>query len=153
VGIIKERFLFVKFMRPIETTNVLSPFDPGIFSLVVYGLVVFVLIGMMLFLSAWLGEKRSSEEKLRPYESGIIPTGTARLHHPVPFYLVAIFFLLFDVEGIFIFSYAVCAKELSWLGWFKINFFIMILLLGLAYIWRKGGLDWGPARNDHSNLP
>jgi NADH-quinone oxidoreductase subunit A len=140
-------------MQSIEITNQLSPFNPGIFSLVVYSFIVFVLIGIMLVISAWLGEKKSSKEKLRPYESGVIPTGKARLHRPVPFYLVAIFFLLFDVEGIFIFTYAISAKELSWLGWFKINFFILILLLGLAYIWRKGGLEWGPARNDHSNLP
>jgi NADH-quinone oxidoreductase subunit A len=107
----------------------------------------------MLFLSAWLGEKKSSKEKLRSYESGVIPTGKARLHHPVPFYLVAIFFLLFDVEGVFIFTYAVSAKELGWLGWFQINFFIIVLLLGLAYIWRKGGLKWGPTFQKTSKRP
>ncbi len=134
-------------MQPISTTDVLTPFQPGIFALVIFTVVVFVLIGIMIFLSSWLGQKRPSPEKLRPYESGIIPTGAARLHHPVPFYLVAIFFLLFDVEGIFIFAYAVSAKELGWLGWFQINFFIVVLLLGLAYIWRKGGLEWGPTRS------
>jgi len=140
-------------MQPISPSDILTPFQPGVFCLTVYGTVVLILIGGMLFLSAWLGEKKSSAEKLRPYESGIIPTGVARLHHPVPFYLVAIFFLLFDVEGIFIFAYAVSAKELGWIGWFQINFFIMVLLLGLAYIWRKGGLEWGPSRSVRSNQP
>lgn len=134
-------------MQPVSATNILAPYEPGIFALTIYSLVVFVLIGIMLFLSSRLGRKQPNPEKLSPYESGIIPTGTARLHHPVPFYLVAIFFLLFDVEGIFIFAYAVSAKELGWIGWFQINFFIVVLLLGLAYIWRKGGLEWGPTRS------
>ncbi len=129
-------------------TVTLTPFQPGIFALVIFSLAVIVLIGIMLFLSFRLGSKRPNPEKLSPYESGIVPTGPARLHHPVPFYLVAIFFLLFDVEGIFIFAYAVSAKELGWIGWFQINFFIMVLLLGLAYIWRKGGLEWGPTRSE-----
>jgi NADH-quinone oxidoreductase subunit A len=99
----------------------------------------------LLFLSAWLGEKRPDPEKRRPYECGIIPTGTARLRYPVPFYLVAVFFLIFDVEGAFIFSWAIAFELLGWRGWLQITFFIVVLLLGLFYIWRKGGLEWGPA--------
>jgi NADH-quinone oxidoreductase subunit A len=121
-------------MQPIATAG-LSPWVPGVFSLIVYFLVVAVLLGVLLFLSAWLGEKKPSVEKSRAYESGIIPTGTARLRYPVPFYLVAIFFLIFDVEGAYIFA---------WKGWLQISFFITVLLLGLFYIWRKGGLEWGP---------
>ncbi len=140
-------------MQPYVATNLLSPDQPGMFSLIIYSIAVFFLIVLLLFLSTWLGDKRWSSEKFRPYESGIIPTGAARLHHPVPFYLVAIFFLLFDVEGIFIFTYAVSARELGWLGWFKINFFIIVLFLGLAYIWHKGGLEWGPTSRETSKLP
>ena len=92
----------------------------------------------------WGGRKKKTEEKLRPYESGIIPTGDARLHYPVPFYLVAIFFLIFDVEGAFIFAWAIAHGKLGWAGWLQISFFIVLLLLGLFYVWRKGGLDWGP---------
>ncbi|MGD8344423.1 MAG: NADH-quinone oxidoreductase subunit A, partial [Desulfobacterales bacterium] len=73
-----------------------------------------------------------------------IPTGDARLHYPVPFYLVAIFFLIFDVEGAFIFAWAIAHGKLGWAGWLQISFFIVLLLLGLFYVWRKGGLDWGP---------
>jgi NADH-quinone oxidoreductase subunit A len=95
-------------------------------------------------LSRWLGQRKPGEEKLRPYESGIIPTGPARLHYPVPFFMVAIFFLIFDVEGAFIFSWAIAAKSLGWAGWLQIGFFIFVLMGGLVYIWVKGGLEWGP---------
>jgi len=128
----------------IAVSSALSPWQPGIFSLALYALVVLVVIGAMVFLSSWLGEKRPGVEKQRAYESGIIPTGAARLHNPVPFYMVAIFFLLFDVEGVFIFSWAVASRELGWAGWLQISFFILILLYGLVYIWKKGGLEWGP---------
>ncbi len=131
-------------MQSAALSSALSPWQPGIFSLVLYGLVVLVVIAAMIFLSSWLGEKRPGVEKQRAYESGIIPTGAARLHNPVPFYMVAIFFLLFDVEGAFIFSWAVASRELGWAGWLQMTFFILILLYGLVYIWKKGGLEWGP---------
>jgi NADH-quinone oxidoreductase subunit A len=92
-----------------------------------------------------LGVKNETAEKLTPYESGVIPTGSARFRYPVPFYLVATFFLIFDVEAAFIFSWAVAFEELGWEGWLRISFFIIVLLVSLFYIWVKGGLDWGPA--------
>jgi NADH-quinone oxidoreductase subunit A len=131
-------------MQPITGTGALSPWQPGMFSLVVYIVIVMALIAALLFLSHWLGERRPGEEKLRPYESGIIPTGPARLRYPVPFFMVAIFFLIFDVEGAFIFSWAIAAESLGWAGWLQIVFFIFVLLGGLAYVWIKGGLAWGP---------
>lgn len=131
-------------MQPIVNAAPLSPWEPNIFSMTVYGLMVLALIAVLLFISSWLGQKKPSPEKLRVYESGIIPTGTARLRYPVPFYLVAIFFLIFDVEGAFIFSWAIACENLGWSGWFQITFFIFVLVLGLVYIWVKGGLEWGP---------
>lgn len=131
-------------MQPILVSDVLSPWEPGVFSLVVFTAVVFGLTAVLLFLSAWLGEKKPNLEKLRPYESGIIPTGSARLRYPVPFFLVAIFFLIFDVEGAYVFSWAVACEPLGWAGWMQMSFFIVLLLLGLVYIWQKGGLEWGP---------
>ncbi|HHP7233874.1 MAG TPA: NADH-quinone oxidoreductase subunit A [Desulfobacterales bacterium] len=130
-------------MQPL-TGAALSPWEPGVFSLTVYSLVILALIFVLLFITAWLGEKKPTPEKRRPYECGIIPTGSARLRYPVPFYLVAIFFLIFDVEGAFIFAWGIAWQELGWKGWGQITFFIAVLLLGLAYIWRKGGLEWGP---------
>jgi NADH-quinone oxidoreductase subunit A len=120
----------------------LSPWDAGILSLAAYTFLVFVLIGVLLFLISWLGEKKKSVEKARPFECGIIPTGSAWFRYPVPFYLVATFFLVFDLEAVFIFAWAVAFEELGWMGWMRITFFIIILLLSLFYIWKKGGLDW-----------
>ncbi|MGE0083072.1 MAG: NADH-quinone oxidoreductase subunit A [Desulfococcaceae bacterium] len=132
-------------MHPVTDMSALSVWNPGIFSLTVFGIIVTVLIGFLLFLSFWLGEKKPNAEKMRVYESGIIPSGSARLRYPVPFFMVAIFFLLFDVEGAYIFSWAVACKDLGWSGWMQMSFFIIILLLGLVYVWRKGGLEWGPS--------
>jgi len=135
-------------MIPLAHPSELSPWNPGIFSLVVYSLLVAVFIIAMLIVSDRLGNKKPGLEKLRAYESGIIPTGSARLRYPVPFYLVAIFFLLFDVEAAFIFSWAIAMHDLGWSGWLQITFFIFVLILGLVYIWRKGGLEWGPTARD-----
>ena len=131
-------------MQPIDTTGALSFWEPGILSLTIFGVLILVFIASQLFVAHWLGEKKKTKEKSRAYESGVIPTGTARLRYPVPFYLVAIFFLLFDVEAAFIFSWAIAFKELGWAGWLQISFFIVVLILGLIYIWNKGGLEWGP---------
>jgi NADH-quinone oxidoreductase subunit A len=136
-------------MQPADFSGALSPWTPGVFSLAVYTVAVFVLLALLTAASSFIGSRRPSEDKLRPYESGIIPTGSARLRYPVPFYLVAIFFLIFDVEGAFIFSWAISARELGWAGWFQMTFFIVVLLLGLVYIWKKGGLEWGPTRKDN----
>lgn len=133
-------------MQPGSIPGTLSFWQPADFSLIIYGIIVLGLVAVLLFISAWLGEKKANPEKLKPYESGIIPTGTARLRYPIPFFLIAIFFLIFDVEGAYIFSWAVACKRLGWSGWLQISFFIFVLLLGLVYIWRKGGLDWGPSR-------
>jgi NADH-quinone oxidoreductase subunit A len=131
-------------MQPITEPVVLYPWQPGMFSLVVYIVAVLGLTAVLLFLAAWAGTRRPNREKLRPYESGIIPTGSARLRYPVPFFMVAVFFLIFDVEAAFILSWAVAGKTLGWPGWIEITFFIAVLIIGLIYIWRKGGLEWGP---------
>lgn len=133
-------------MHPLSAAPWHSPWEAGIFSLALFALLCLGFILAMLMVSAWIGERRPSKEKLRPYECGVIPTGTARLRYPVPFYLVAIFFLLFDIEGAFIFSWAASFRELGWQGYLEILFFITMQMLGLAYIWRKGGLEWGPTR-------
>lgn len=136
-------------MQQISGTGFLSPWQPGIFSLVIYLVIVLALTAVLLFLSRWLGQRQPTVEKMRAYESGIIPTGPARLRFPVPFFMVAIFFLIFDVEGAYIFSWAVAAKDLGWAGWFQIEFFIFVLIAGLVYIWAKGGLGWGPDQSKH----
>ncbi len=127
----------------IPATPDFSPWNPGLLSMGIYVSMVFILLGVILFLAGWLGEKRLNPEKLRPYECGILPSPGLRPAHPAPFYLVAIFFLLFDVEGAYVFAWAVALKPLGWWGWLEITSFIVILLLSLFYLWAKGGLDWG----------
>jgi NADH-quinone oxidoreductase subunit A len=130
-------------MHPVAPVT-LSPWVPGLLSFVLYVAIVVGLLTFLLLLTAWLGEQKPDPEKARPYECGVIPTGWARFRYPVPFYLVAVFFLIFDVEAAFIFSWAVAMEDLSWRGWLQISFFIIVLLLSLFYIWKKGGLDWRP---------
>lgn len=109
-----------------------------------YALMVFVILAALMFLATWLGGRRPNPEKDSPYESGVVPTGSARLKFPVQFYLVAIFFIIFDLEAVFIFSWAVAFDLLGWPGFIYITFFIAALAAGLAYIWKKKGLEWGP---------
>jgi len=129
-------------MQPVSLSHAFSPWTAGIFSLALYAGAVLLLVGVLLFLTAWLGEKKESAEKQIPYECGIRPTGSARFPYPVPFYLVAAFFLVFDLEAVFIFAWAAAFGELGWMGWLRITFFIVVLLLSLFYVWKKGGLDW-----------
>jgi NADH-quinone oxidoreductase subunit A len=129
-------------MQPVSMSGAFSPWNAGIFSLALYTMVVLALIGAILFLTAWLGGKKKTLEKQRPYECGIVPTGLARFRYPVPFYLVALFFLIFDVEAAFIFAWAVAFDVLGWSGYLRITFFIIVLLFSLFYVWKKGALDW-----------
>ena len=134
-------------MQP-PSTPLWSLSTPGILGLALYSGLVLILMALILMLTGWLGEKQPGLEKSRPYECGIIPTGSARLAVPVPFYLVAAFFLIFDVEAAFIFAWAIAFDDLGWLGWLQVTFFIFVLLLSLLYLWKKGALDWssGAAR-------
>ena len=116
------------------------------YQLAVYTLVTTILIGGLLVAARWLGSSRHSSGKDLPYESGVIPSGSARLAWPVPFYLVAIFFIVFDVESAFIFLWAVAHDLLGYAGLIHITVFIVVLLAGLAWLWKKGALDWGPSQ-------
>jgi NADH-quinone oxidoreductase subunit A len=98
----------------------------------------------MLGLSWVLGERHRERETVEPYESGILVTGSARLRLSPKFYLVAMFFVIFDLEAAFILVWAVAARELGWLGYLEISVFVAILLGALGYLWRVGGLEWGP---------
>ena len=131
-------------MEPLPVTGLLTPWEPGFLSLIIYAVLVLILAAALLFLSSSLGEKKEEPDKSLPFECGIIPTGSARFRYPIPFYLVAAFFLIFDVEAAYILSWAVAAEPLGWAGWLQISFFIIILLISLFYIWGKGGLEWGP---------
>ncbi|MBI3895143.1 MAG: NADH-quinone oxidoreductase subunit A [Acidobacteria bacterium] len=109
--------------------------------LVMLGVVAF-LAGAMLVLSYLLGQRRPSREKLAPYECGITPTGDARQRFSVKFYLVAMVFILFDVEVIFLYPWAVIFRELKLFGFVEMLLFILLVAAGFAYLWKKGILDW-----------
>jgi NADH-quinone oxidoreductase subunit A len=139
-------------MHPVSPAS-LSPWAPGLFSLALFVALVLGLLGILLFLTSWLGERKIDREKLRPYECGVIPTGSARFRYPVPFYLVAVFFLIFDMEAAFVFAWAVAVTDLSWRGWLQITFFLGVLLVSLFYLWKKGGLDWRPSASKSPAAP
>jgi NADH-quinone oxidoreductase subunit A len=113
--------------------------------LAVYTLLAVVLIGALLLAAYYLGSGKPAADKGIPYESGILPTGSARHASQVPFYLIAIFFIVFDVEGAFILTWATAWDLLGLSGLVHITVFIAVLLLGLVWLWIKGGLDWGPS--------
>jgi NADH-quinone oxidoreductase subunit A len=107
---------------------------------------VLVLVAGMLGLSYILGERHQEKATGEPYESGMPPTGSARLRFDVKFYLIAMFFVVFDLEAAFLFAWAIAFRELGWLGFVEVVVFVGVLLVALVYLWRVGALDWGPRR-------
>lgn len=89
-----------------------------------------------------LGPRRPSPEKLSPYECGMEPVGTARERVAVKFYLVAMLFIIFDMETVFLYPWAVVLKQLKLFGLIEMGIFLLILLVGYFYVWKKGGLEW-----------
>ena len=94
-------------------------------------------------LSSLLGPSRPTPEKLAPYECGMPAVGDARERQSVKFYLVAMIFLLFDIEVAFIYPWARALRDLGWGGFVQVVLFMSLLLAGYVYVWRKGALDWG----------
>ncbi len=109
---------------------------------VYFGVVLVIVIGMML-LSWVLGQRHRERATGEPYESGIVSTGSARLRLSVNFYLVAMFFVIFDLEAAFVIAWAVSLRETGWPGYWEMLIFIGVLLAALLYLWREGALNWG----------
>jgi len=114
--------------------------------LAVYFVAVIALVGIMIGLAHVLGERHRDRATGAPYESGIVSTGSARIRFSAHFYLVAMFFVVFDLEAVFLFAWAVAAPELGWPGYIEVLVFVGILLAALVYLWRVGALEWGTAR-------
>lgn len=119
------------------TTNV------ALWPLAVYFTAVVILVTLMITLSYVLGERHREKQTAEPYESGIVSTGTARMRFDIKFYLIATFFVIFDLEAVFIFAWAVSIRETGWTGYAEMLVFIGILAAALAYLWRLGALEWG----------
>ena len=118
----------------------------------VYLLVIALLCAFMLGVSYFLGGRYRGRAKNDPFESGIVSVGSARLRLSAKFYLVAMFFVIFDVEALFLYAWAVSVREVGWIGFIEASVFVLVLLVGLAYVWRIGGLDWAP-RSRNRNIP
>jgi NADH-quinone oxidoreductase subunit A len=117
---------------------VLSDYAP----LVIYAVTVVGVVGLLITLSNLLGPQKPYKSKLLPYESGIVPVDPARKRYSVRFYLTAMLFIIFDVEAVFFYPWAVVLHQLRWYGVIEMLVFIGILLVALLHIWRKGGLEW-----------
>jgi len=110
--------------------------------LLIHLIVVGVVAGAIVTLSWIIGYRRPTRAKMSPYECGMTPVGDARERFSVKFYLVAMLFILFDVEAVFLYPWAVILKELKMFGFWEILIYILIVLIGLFYVWKKGVLDW-----------
>jgi len=110
--------------------------------LLIFVLIVLGLVGALVTLSFVLGPSKPYKTKLAPYESGIIPDTPAHRRMSVRFYLTAMLFIIFDVEAVFFYPWAVLLRQLKWFGMIEMGIFMGILLVALAHIWRKGGLEW-----------
>src|SRR5574344_1361517 len=117
---------------------------PHNWALAVFLLGVLGLCAFMLLVSSVLGSRARGRSKNEPFESGIVSTGDTRLRLSAKFYLVAMLFVIFDVEALFLFAWAVSIRESGWAGFIEATVFIAILLAGLVYLWRIGALDWAP---------
>jgi NADH-quinone oxidoreductase subunit A len=118
--------------------NYLASYVP----LLIHVLLAMVVAGALVFLSWAVGHRKPSRAKQQAYECGMRPTGDAREPFSVKFYLVAMLFILFDVEAIFLYPWAVVYGELRLFGFVEMMLYIGILLTGYIYLWKKGALDW-----------
>ncbi|HTI01588.1 MAG TPA: NADH-quinone oxidoreductase subunit A [Acidisoma sp.] len=115
-----------------------------IWVLVVYFVAVLALVSGMIGGSFLLGQRHMARSTVQPFESGMLPVGDAGLRFPIQFYLVAMFFVIFDLESVFIYTWAAATRQAGWSGYAAVLSFIIILLAALVYLWRLGALDWGP---------
>ncbi|MFB3925426.1 MAG: NADH-quinone oxidoreductase subunit A [Syntrophales bacterium] len=126
--------------------DVPSAQQASLWPLVVYFSLVLLLVMTLIALSHVLGQRHNERVTGEPYESGIIPTGSARIRFDVSYYLIAMFFVIFDVEAVFIFAWAVSLREAGWTGYIEILIFIAVLIAALIYLWRMGALETGTSK-------
>jgi NADH-quinone oxidoreductase subunit A len=113
-------------------------------SILIFAVVAVLLSAIAVLVPALLGPKRPTDVKMAPYESGKLPVGPARKRFPVQYFLFAVLFILFDVEVVLLFPWATVFRDLSprWVGLVEAAVFVSLLVLGLVYVWKKGGLEW-----------
>jgi len=107
-----------------------------------YFVLVLVLVTVTLVVSYLLGPRHSEPATGDPYEGGIVSEGSARVRFSAHYYLIAAFFVVFDLEAVFLFAWAVAARELGWAGYCEVLLFVSVLFAALIYLWKVGALDW-----------
>ena len=112
------------------------------FPVLVQAIIAMVLAAALIAISYIFGKRVRNRVKDMPYESGIVPTGDARHRFSVKFYLVGMLFILFDIEAIFLYPWVVVYRELKMQAFFEMLIFVVLILSGFFYIWKKGALDW-----------
>src|SRR3989441_6916514 len=122
-----------------------SSYTEVYFPILVQAIVAMALAAGLLTVSYLLGQRVRNRVKDMPYESGIVPTGDARQRFSVKFYLVGMLFILFDIEAIFLYPWVVVFRELKMLAFGEMLVFVVLILSGYFYIWKKGALDWSGA--------
>ena len=127
--------------------------NASIWPLIAYLAAVVFLTIIVIALSSILGQRHKERGTGQPFESGIAPTGSARLRFSAKFYLIAMFFVIFDLEAVFIFAWAAAVPELGWAGYLEILIFIAVLLATLGYLWRMGALNWSPRGRKAQETP
>jgi len=126
--------------------NIGSDYPHSLWPLAVFFILAVIVAGLMIGLSFLLGQRHTGRVTNEPYESGMPITTAAGLRLSVKYYLVAMFFVIFDVEAAFIYAWAVSARALGWQGYVEIAIFIGVLLAALLYLSKLGGFSWGPAK-------
>lgn len=116
--------------------------DYNFINIAVYAVIVVGFAAFTVLLSALLGPKVPSKVKLAPYECGVDPVGNARYSFPVRYYVIALMFLVFDVEVVFMYPWAIIARALGAFGMYEMGTFIFIVLIGFVYAWKKGAFEW-----------
>jgi len=109
----------------------------------VFAAAICAMVAVMIGVSWALGPRRKVADK-NPFESGVLPAHGTDIRFPAQFFLVAMFFVIFDLEMVFVFAWALVVRQAGWTGYTGMMAFLMFLLAALAYLWRSGGLDWGP---------
>jgi NADH-quinone oxidoreductase subunit A len=116
--------------------------------LLLYFVIVLLLVGGMLAVSYVLGQRHSGRATGAPYEAGIVSEGSARVRQTARFYLIAMFFVVFDLEAVFLFSWAPAARKLGWIGFWEALIFTVVLLAALVYLGRIGALKWWNVKSE-----
>lgn len=116
-------------------------YDPTVV-VAMFAFFILVILGAMMLVAVMLGVLRPNEDKSQPYECGIPPTHDARFHASIHYYVLAVSFVIFDIETVVLFIWAVAFDESGWTGTVAALVFLVLMVLGLAYEWKKGGLSW-----------